>query len=64
MKNFLLIICFVFFIFCQKKEGKLTLETGISYELAKYRKEQISNVVYDLHFKTKVIANHRRFNKS
>jgi aminopeptidase N len=33
------------------KEQKIILETGISHKLAKYRKQQISDVVYDLHFK-------------
>ncbi|WP_189663087.1 M1 family metallopeptidase [Polaribacter sp. IC073] len=42
----------LFFISCDKKqEEKLTLETGISFELAKYRKQQISDVAYQLDFK-------------
>jgi len=52
MKNLLYIIAFFFFISCtQKQEGKIVLETGISFELATYRKQQISEVVYDVHLK-------------
>ncbi|MFK8059294.1 MAG: M1 family metallopeptidase [Polaribacter sp.] len=51
MKKYLSIIILLFIISCDKKQEKLTLETGISYELAKYRKQQITDVVYDLHFK-------------
>ncbi|WP_298879034.1 M1 family aminopeptidase [uncultured Polaribacter sp.] len=51
MKNYsLLIACFFILISC-KKEQSLKLEKGISYELAKYRKQQIADVVYNLHFK-------------
>lgn len=39
------------FLSCDKKQEGLTLETGISYQLAKYRKQQIADVVYNLHFK-------------
>ena len=35
---------------CTSKDNTIKLETGISYELAKYRKQQISNIVYDLNF--------------
>ena len=43
---------FLFFISCtQKQEDKILLEKGISLELSKYRKQQVSEVVYDLHFK-------------
>ncbi|WP_159948674.1 M1 family metallopeptidase [Polaribacter septentrionalilitoris] len=51
MKKIVFLIAFLFIISCDKKEEKLKLETGISYELAKYRKQQISDVVYNLHFK-------------
>ena len=53
MKNyFLYFLSVFFFISCaQKQESKIILETGISFELARYRKEQISEVVYDVHFK-------------
>ncbi len=46
-------MCFLFFISCDKieDESKSKVETGISLELAKYRKLQISDVVYNLHFK-------------
>ena len=36
---------------CDKKQEQLTLETGISHNLAKYRKQQIRDVVYNLNFK-------------
>ncbi|WP_439129876.1 M1 family aminopeptidase [Polaribacter sp.] len=51
MKNYIYIVSLLFFFSCHKKEEKLTIEKGISYELAKYRKQQISEVVYNLHFK-------------
>ncbi|ARV07370.1 peptidase M1 [Polaribacter sp. SA4-10] len=51
MKNFLYLLCIVFFVSCDKQDNKLKLETGISFELSKYRKQQISDVVYNLHFK-------------
>ena len=53
MKNyFLYFLSSFFFISCtQKQAGKIVLETGISFELATYRKQQISEVVYDIHLK-------------
>ena len=51
MKYILYSFLFLFFISCDKKQEQLTLETGISHELATYRKEQIADVVYNLHFK-------------
>ena len=53
MKNyFLLVFSFFFLVSCSKNEDeKLKLEKGISFELAKYRKQQIANVLYSLHFK-------------
>ena len=53
MKNhFLIFLSFLLFISCsQNQEDKIILEKGISFELAKYRKKQISEVVYTLHFK-------------
>ena len=51
MKNFIYIITFFLFFSCNKESERIALEKGISYELAKYRKQQIANVVYDLHFK-------------
>ena len=51
MKNYLLIISVFLLFSCDKKQEQLTLETGISHELATYRKQQISDVVYNLHFK-------------
>ncbi|MDN3621105.1 M1 family aminopeptidase [Polaribacter undariae] len=52
MKFYLsLIVCLLIFISCDKQENQLRLEKGISFELAKYRKQQIADVVYDVHFK-------------
>ncbi|MGY8909683.1 MAG: M1 family metallopeptidase, partial [Flavobacteriales bacterium] len=51
MKYILYSFLFLFFISCDKKQEQLTLETGISHELATYRKQQIADVVYNLHFK-------------
>ena len=51
MNKLLFFLLIIFFISCDKKQEQLTLEKGISYELAKYRKEQISDVVYNLNFK-------------
>ncbi|MFY9243251.1 MAG: M1 family aminopeptidase [Polaribacter sp.] len=51
MKNYLYIIVFFLCISCDKKQEELTLETGISHQLAKYRIQQITDVIYDLHFK-------------
>ncbi|WP_298766679.1 M1 family aminopeptidase [uncultured Polaribacter sp.] len=61
------VLLLVFMISCNLQEGKLKLENGISYELAKYRKQQITNVVYNLHFKipkekTAVIASKLKIN--
>ena len=52
MKNyFLYFLSLFFFISCaQKQEDKIAFETGISFELATYRKQQISDVTYDLNF--------------
>jgi len=45
-------LCLLIFISCDKnQEEKLTLEKGISFELATYRKQQISDVVYNLYFR-------------
>ena len=48
---FSLFVCFFVIISCDKQENKLKLEKGISIELAKYRKQQIYDVVYNLDFK-------------
>lgn len=50
MKNFLALFCLLFLLSCSNKEKELILETGVSFELAKYRKQQIANVVYHLYF--------------
>ena len=47
---FLFSFCY-FFISCNEKKAALKIEKGISYELAKYRKEQISDIIYTLDFK-------------
>ena len=45
-------LCLLFFISCdQKQESKIVLAKGISFELSKYRKQQITDVVYNLDFK-------------
>ena len=51
MKNLMCLFSFFFILSCSKKEEKLTLIKGISFELAKYRKQQITDVVYNLGFK-------------
>ncbi len=53
MNKYIFFLCFLFIVSCNKFQdsSKSTIETGISLELAKYRKQQISNVVYSLHFK-------------
>ncbi len=49
---FSLFLCLLFFLSCnQKQESQIILEKGISFELAKYRKQQISDVLYELDFK-------------
>ena len=50
-KVFSCIVSVLILVSCTTKTKELKLETGISYELAKYRKQQISDVVYNLHFK-------------
>lgn len=44
---------FIFFMLCacSVKKPQIKIEKGISYELAKYRKEQISDIIYTLDFK-------------
>lgn len=44
---------FIFFMLCacSVKKPQIKIEKGISYELAKYRKEQISDIIYILDFK-------------
>ena len=46
----LLLLFLLTFFSCTIKQEKLTLEKGISYELAKYRKLQVADVVYNLNF--------------
>lgn len=45
-----LLLCLLISISCDNKKQKVSLEKGISYELAIYRKQQISEVVYNLEF--------------
>ncbi|KOY52153.1 M1 family metallopeptidase [Polaribacter dokdonensis] len=52
---------------CTSSNKEIKLEEGISYDLAKYRKQQISDIVYNLHFKipaekTKSIASKSTIN--
>jgi aminopeptidase N len=51
MKSFLCVLFLLVLVSCDKQKGELTLEKGISFELAKYRTQQVSDVVYNLHFK-------------
>ena len=51
MKYALYFLWLLFFISCDKQGEKLKLDKGISFELATFRKQQVSDVVYDLHFK-------------
>ena len=51
MKNLFILFCLVLIMSCAKKAENVSLKKGISYELAKYRKQQIADLVYDLHFK-------------
>lgn len=56
MKKYLWLFSLIFAFSCNNEEN-LTLEKGISLELATYRKQQVSNVKYQLKFeipKTKV----------
>jgi len=49
---FSIIFSFIILISCDHKNNKkILLEKGISFELARYRKKQISEVVYNLDFK-------------
>ena len=51
MRFYIYVLCIIIFISCDKQENQLKLEKGISFELAQYRKQQITDVVYDIHFK-------------
>ncbi|PQJ79406.1 M1 family metallopeptidase [Polaribacter porphyrae] len=51
MKNFIFTACFFIIFSCDKKQEIQKLEGGVSYELAQYRKKQITDVVYNIHFK-------------
>lgn len=49
---YVFLFCFIVLTSCKTGDNtKSNLEVGVSYELAKYRKQQIKDVVYDLHFK-------------
>ncbi|RCS26586.1 peptidase M1 [Polaribacter sp. WD7] len=50
-KLILLFIAILSFLSCSSKREELQLKKGISHELAKYRKQQITDLVYNLHFK-------------
>jgi aminopeptidase N len=51
MKFFKLFLALLIITSCNSSDKKLVLEKGISYELAKYRKKQISDITYNLDFK-------------
>jgi len=51
MKFLTLFLAFTIITSCTSPSKKLKLEKGISYDLAVYRKKQISDIVYNLHFK-------------
>jgi aminopeptidase N len=53
MKSYCLLFAFLFILIsCSKQDpSKIKLEKGISLELATCRKQQISDVVYNLHFR-------------
>jgi aminopeptidase N len=51
MKQFCTSLLLIFlWMSCASDRKKLILEKGISYELAQYRKQQLSDIVYRLHF--------------
>ncbi len=51
MYKYLLFFCLSFCIACKKEKTQLPeITNGISLELAKFRKQQVSDVVYNLHF--------------
>jgi len=51
MKQFCTSLLLIFLLMsCASDRKKLILEKGISYELAQYRKQQLSDIVYRLHF--------------
>ncbi|EAQ42269.1 M1 family aminopeptidase [Polaribacter sp. MED152] len=51
MKFLTLFLAFTIITSCTSPSKKLKLEKGISYDLAVYRKKQISDIVYNIHFK-------------
>ncbi|MFC2148345.1 M1 family metallopeptidase [Bacteroidota bacterium] len=56
MKNILLCSAILLFISCERKSNnELDLSEGVSKELASYRKNQVSNVKYQLFFKIPLI---------
>ena len=51
MKQFCNSLLIIFLLMsCASDRKKLIIEKGISYELAQYRKQQLSDIVYRLHF--------------
>ena len=50
MKYYLQFLCFLLLLSCSNKEEQLRLEKGVSLELATFRKQQVSAVVYHLDF--------------
>ncbi|WP_334057003.1 M1 family metallopeptidase [Polaribacter sp. P097] len=51
MKFLTLFLAFTIITSCTSPSKKLELEKGISYDLAVYRKKQISDIVYNIHIK-------------
>ena len=51
MKFLYLFLVVLLIASCTSSKKEIKLEEGISYDLAKYRKQQISDIVYNLHFK-------------
>jgi len=48
---FLLLYLCYFFVSCTEKHTPLKIDKGISCQLAKYREQKVSDIVYNLHFK-------------
>ena len=51
MKFLYLFLVVLLIASCTSSMKEIKLEEGISYDLAKYRKQQISDIVYNIHFK-------------
>jgi aminopeptidase N len=51
MKKLLILALGIFAISCSSSNNKIAVETGVSWELASYRKAHISEINYDLEFR-------------